>query len=56
MVLGNSVTMFLFSFYTKVSLEKKQLMKTYKGIEVIFYSKLLMMIAEKEEKKRGEVE
>ena len=53
MVLGISTTIFLFSFYTKVSLEKKQLMKTYKGIEVIFYSKLLTRI-EKEEKEREE--
>ena len=35
MVLGISMTMFLFSFFTKVSLDKKQLMKTYKGIEVV---------------------
>ena len=36
MVLGISMTMFLFSFFTKVSLDKKQLMKTYKGIEVVY--------------------
>ena len=42
MVLGISMTLFLFAFFTKVSLDKKQLMKTYKGIEVVYALNLLM--------------